>query len=117
MRDTGPAPLCSLAELPDGGQREGREFESGDEHSSSLVVVRVGSEVFGYRNRCPHRGSPLNWTPDRFLDAERRHIVCATHGAVFRVEDGECVSGPCVGDTLERVALLVRDGEVFLREA
>ncbi len=41
--------------------------------------------------------SPLNWTPDRFLDLERKQIICATRGAVFRIDDGLCVDGPCEG--------------------
>ncbi len=41
--------------------------------------------------------SPLNWTPDRFLDLERKQIICATHGAVFCIDDGLCVGGPCKG--------------------
>ena len=27
-------------------------------------------------------------------------ILCATHGALFRIEDGHCLSGPCVGESL-----------------
>jgi nitrite reductase/ring-hydroxylating ferredoxin subunit len=108
--------LCALDELPDGAQREGREFSSRAAGHQTLFLIRVGEEVLGYRNRCPHVGSPLNWTPDRFLDEDRRHIVCATHGAVFRVQDGVCISGPCVGDALVPVALEIRDDAVYLLE-
>ena len=48
--------------------------------------------------------------PDQLLDAEGRHLVCATHGAVFRVEDGVCLAGPCVGDQLVPVPLALLDG-------
>jgi len=106
--------LCALDDLPDGPEREGREFAPLERRHETIFVIRQGDEVVGYRNRCPHVGSPLNWSPDRFLDEERRHIVCATHGAVFRLEDGTCIQGPCVGDALTRVVLEVRDGAVFL---
>ena len=33
--------------------------------------------------------------PDRFLSADGSLIVCATHGAEFRITDGECLRGPC----------------------
>jgi nitrite reductase/ring-hydroxylating ferredoxin subunit len=52
-------------------------------------------------NRCPHVGTPLDWAENEFLDREGRHIVCATHGALFRIDDGRCVAGPCQGDRLE----------------
>jgi nitrite reductase/ring-hydroxylating ferredoxin subunit len=60
-------------------------------------VVRWDDRVYGYVNRCTHAGSPLDWTPDRFMSADGRHLQCATHGALFRVEDGICLRGPCNG--------------------
>jgi nitrite reductase/ring-hydroxylating ferredoxin subunit len=72
--------------------------------------VRRGERVFGYVNRCPHVGTPLDWIPHDFLDRERRHVVCATHGAVFRIEDGLCLAGPCQGDRLEPFPIELRDG-------
>ncbi|GAG46299.1 unnamed protein product [marine sediment metagenome] len=104
--------LCALAALPDGA---GREFElETTGPARSIFLVRQGNRVCGYVNRCPHRGTPLNWTSDHFLDREGRHIVCATHGAVFRIDDGACLSGPCVGESLERVGIEVRGEAVFL---
>jgi nitrite reductase/ring-hydroxylating ferredoxin subunit len=108
--------VCALEDLPDAGEREGREFELRPDGYSTVFLVRRGQEVFGYLNRCPHRGTPLNWSPDQFLDAARRHIVCATHGALFRVEDGHCLAGPCAGDALDPVTIELRDGDVYLAE-
>jgi len=50
--------------------------------------------------------------PDHFFDAEGRHLVCSTHGAVFRPEDGYCLAGPCAGESLEPVPVEVREGRV-----
>jgi len=75
--------------------------------------VRRGERAFGYRNECPHVGTPLDWIPDEFMDREGRHLVCSTHGAVFRVEDGRCLAGPCQGDALEPVPVAVRDGLLY----
>ena len=47
--------------------------------------------MIGYVNSCPHLGSPLDWVPNRFLSADGRHVLCATHGALFRIEDGKVV--------------------------
>ncbi len=106
--------LVSLAELPQGEDYEARGIAADVPHRPGLFILRFENEVRVYRNRCPHLGSPLNWTPDRFLDREREHIVCATHGAVFRIGDGMCISGPCEGDALEPVEAVVRDGIVYV---
>ena len=50
---------------------------------------------------------------DRFLTREKDLILCATHGALFRIGDGHCISGPCEGQRLWRWAIAVKDGAVF----
>jgi nitrite reductase/ring-hydroxylating ferredoxin subunit len=103
--------LAALDEIPDG---EARGFTvAADAGVVSIFVVRRGAWVYAYENSCPHVGTPLDWTPDDFLDREKRHVVCATHGAIFRVEDGVCLAGPCQGDQLEPWPVAVRDGEVW----
>lgn len=106
--------LIRLDQLPEGEAYEARGFPADLPHRAGLFVLRFENDVRVYRNRCPHLGTPLNWTPDRFLDREREHIVCATHGALFRVDDGECLAGPCEGDRLEAVEACVRDGVVYV---
>lgn len=71
----------------------------------SLVAVHAGGVLQVYRNRCPHRGTELDWIPGAFLSPDRRHLQCATHAALFDPESGYCVSGPCAGQSLERVRL------------
>jgi len=92
--------LCRLDEIPDGAAKG---FALAD--GRDIFVVRAGGRVFGYVNSCPHQGTPLDWTPDRFICAESGLILCATHGARFEVADGRCVAGPCAGDRLEPVAV------------
>ena len=81
---------------------------------SGILVVRRGLHVYAYLNTCPHAGSPLDWVPDQFLDLNREYIQCATHGALFRIEDGVCMYGPCAGDRLTPVPTAVEAGEVVL---
>ena len=103
--------LAALDEIPDG---EARGFAvATDAGVVSIFVVRRGDWVYAYENSCPHVGTPLDWTPDDFLDREKRHVVCATHGAIFRIEDGVCLAGPCQGDQLEPWPVAVRNGEVW----
>ena len=78
-----------------------------------IVVVRCGGELRAYVNSCPHQGTPLETFPDRFLD-QNGLLVCSTHGARFRVDDGYCVSGPCVGKSLRVVACVVEAGVVVV---
>lgn len=66
-----------------------------------LLIVRKDAQVFAYRNSCPHRGVSLEWLPDQFLDSSASLIQCATHGALFLIDSGECVAGPCAGQSLD----------------
>lgn len=95
--------LCSGAAL---GEGQSRGLKIAD---LSLLAVRRQGQVYLYENRCPHRGVPLEWQPDQFLDASGSLIQCATHGALFLIDSGECVAGPCAGQTLR--ALPCREDE------
>ncbi|WP_372760662.1 Rieske (2Fe-2S) protein, partial [Litorivivens sp.] len=53
---------------------------------------------------------------NQFLDRDDSLIQCATHGALFVVETGECVAGPCMGDCLEAVPIIEHNGELHLAE-
>ena len=107
--------LCHLEELADGEARGVVvETERGD--SLAIILLRRKGRVLAYRNRCPHTGVNLEWLPDQFLDREGAFIQCATHGALFRPEDGYCVRGPCAGESLEKVEVELRDGGIYLLE-
>ena len=82
------------------------------EHEIRVIVVRLGDAIYCYHNACPHTGVSLDWAADQFLDTSGSLIQCATHGALFRIEDGFCISGPCAGQKL--VPLKVNmEGELF----
>lgn len=104
--------LCCVDEVPEGGAR-GFRFGSGPD-LKMVFVVRRGGALYAYDNACPHLGTPLNFLPDRFLDRDGRHLLCATHGARFRIADGFCIDGPCKGKSLRRLAVRVERGEVLL---
>lgn len=111
MSDRQRYSLCSLDELDEPGSM-GFELSHGDE-TVSLFVVRRDNQVHGYINSCPHTGVQLEWVPDQFLDLDRSFIECATHGALFTIEEGKCVSGPCAGDRLKPVQLDVDQDVVY----
>jgi nitrite reductase/ring-hydroxylating ferredoxin subunit len=96
MTDRMPAPLG----VPD-GQARGVVLASGDD----IIFVRRGGVLYAYENRCPHQGTPLETFPDKFLNEDASLLICSTHGARFRIEDGVCVAGPCLGARLKARAL------------
>ncbi|MBT3358189.1 MAG: Rieske (2Fe-2S) protein [Rhodospirillales bacterium] len=104
--------LCRLTDIEDGGSQ--RFTADIDGKPSALLAVRAGKRVFVYVNSCPHVGAPLDMIPGKFLNAEGTHIQCANHGALFSIENGNCVRGPCVGDALKPVSTLVSEGFVYL---
>jgi len=106
--------LCPLAEIPDGGGRRFRIPTDAD-RELPIFVIRRGARLYGYENSCPHVGTPLDWVPGEFLDRTGEHIICSTHGALFRVEDGYCFAGPCLSDALDPIPIEVRDGVVYAR--
>ena len=106
------AEICRLDELSDPGAR-GFTIGGGDWPLRGFVVRR-GSEVRAYVNRCSHAGHPLNFRPDEFLSSDRAHIVCSSHGAMFELENGVCVAGPCPGRALIALPVRVCDGVIVL---
>ncbi len=74
-----------------------------------VIVVRKNDEVFGYLDSCPHYegGTPMAWKKDAYLDGEGEFIACHSHGALFEIETGECVLGPCLGQCLTTVPLRI----------
>ena len=114
MSDTSAssAVVCRLEDIEDPGSKGMTVSIAGQ--LQDIFIVRRGDSVFGYLNSCPHTGGPLDWTPDRFLDLDGRYIQCAMHAALFRVEDGRCIAGPCNGDRLTPVPVEVDAGVVRL---
>jgi len=85
---------------------------------SSLALpafaIRYEGQVYAYVNRCPHRGTELDWEPGEVLDGDGEFLICATHGALFQPQTGLCVMGPCKGSSLQSILLVEADGSVKL---
>jgi len=104
--------LCPAADIPPGSTAG---FASDDPAKPGLLVVHHFRDGFLiYRNACPHLGVPLDWAPGKFLNADGTRLVCATHGAEFRIADGFCVRGPCRGDRLTSIPCAVEHGMVVV---
>ena len=57
-------------------------------------------------------GLPLAQVLDRYLSEDGALIACSWHGALFRIEDGACVGGPCAGQRLTPWPVAVVDGTI-----
>ena len=103
--------LGPLTEITDGGargyvleMRAGRFFG---------FILRDGTKVSGFVDRCPHAGLPLARELDDYLTPAGDHIACGWHGALFTREEGLCVGGPCMGQRLIPWPVAVRDGTLI----
>ena len=106
--------ICRFEELADPGARAFK-LGAGDWPLRGFVV-RKGSEVFAYLNRCPHAGHPLNWTADDFFTADQTLLMCHSHGACFEMTTGVCVLGPCVGRELRSIPIKIEHGHVLVAD-
>lgn len=109
----GQAALLPLERLADGGFAEVEAVIGGD--AESLLLYREGGHVRAWLNICPHAGRRLDWAPGQFLKTQEGLLVCAAHGASFELKAGVCVAGPCRGEALRAVEVVVRDGAVWLK--
>ena len=107
------APLIALEHLAAGAFAEVEANLDGD--AESLVLYRDGDTVRAWLNVCPLAGRRLDWAPGQFLKSKDGWLVCAAHGASFELQGGECLAGPCRGESLRAVAVEVRDGAVWLK--
>lgn len=105
--------LGPLSSIADGAARNFVVQLSGGRFHG--FVVRRGTGVFGYVDRCPHAALPLAQSLDACLSADGRFIRCAWHGALFDPASGLCLDGPCVGQRLAAWPVEVVEGEVRTR--
>jgi len=110
--------LAELDDIPEGG---GIEWRNEDDPLDSVVLFKRQGQVYAYLNSCPHQGRPLGLgrpggtMPRRFIFDPEQRLMCPHHGAIFEVEDGQCVSGPCRGAALTPVAIEVAGRRVYRR--
>lgn len=102
--------LAAIEDIPNNTARNFvLEMKAGRFHG---FVIRRGDRVFGYRDRCPHMGMPLTQELDRYLSSGGELILCSWHGALFDIETGRCIGGPCIGTGLAVWPVAVVDGEI-----
>jgi nitrite reductase/ring-hydroxylating ferredoxin subunit len=78
-------------------------------------VLNHAGTFYAYVNKCCHIPMTMDWVENQFLTEDERYIQCATHGALYEPDSGECVAGPPVGQCLTPVPIVVRDGMILAR--
>ena len=104
--------LCKTTDIEDPGSKS-FEIEIGRKILPIFVVHKDG-QFYAYQNKCPHTGVNLEWQEDQFLDLDKALIQCATHDALFVIDSGECIAGPCAGDALTAIPLSVQGDDLVL---
>ncbi|MBP1684745.1 MAG: hypothetical protein H6Q33_888 [Deltaproteobacteria bacterium] len=94
------------------GQTKKFLLHRGDREEECFLVNHNGA-LYAYVNRCCHIPMTMDWIDNQFLTEDQRYILCATHGACYLPQTGECIVGPPLGKFLTPVPLHVRDGEIL----
>ena len=103
--------LCKTDEIEEGTSKG---FEV---NGTFLFAVKRGDQLHIYYNRCPHLGIPLEWEEHRFLDEDGALIRCSTHGALFEINNGQCLAGPCTGKALRAIEFEIQGGDIEIDES
>ena len=77
-------------------------------------VVRFKGQAYAYVNQCAHVSVELDWNHGDFFTRQKDYLVCATHGAQYRPDNGFCVMGPCKGKSLKSLALTEQDHKIII---
>ncbi|SHF61363.1 Ferredoxin subunit of nitrite reductase or a ring-hydroxylating dioxygenase [Litoreibacter ascidiaceicola] len=77
-----------------------------------ILLVKVGSDVKGYVNACPHQYLPLDYRGSQLLSSDGAKLMCTAHGASFMAETGDVIEGAECG--LDAVPLEIRDGMIVV---
>lgn len=79
----------------------------------SVMMHWKNGQYHGYENLCPHQGRRMDYAAGKFLISESGTIVCPAHGAEFNPENGMCINGPCLGDSLKNIPIKTNEEDIF----
>jgi len=108
-------PLCHSVDLADGGQAVPFDVVYAGQ-TCRAFAVRFKGAVHAYLNRCTHVAMELDWQPNRIFDASGQWLLCASHGASYQPDTGQCAGGPCQGG-LVKINLVDAEGVVYWQSA
>jgi nitrite reductase/ring-hydroxylating ferredoxin subunit len=77
-------------------------------------VVRRGSGFYAYQNLCRHLPVTLDLNDNSFFNHDKTMLQCQMHGALYEMESGLCVGGPCEGARLRSLPLQETDSQLVI---
>lgn len=80
-------------------------------------VVRFQGKPYAYVNRCAHVSVELDWVEGDFFTAQQDFLICSTHGAHYRPDNGFCVMGPCKGKSLKPIKAIEQNQKIIINVA
>ncbi len=101
------------AVLEDGGKGIRFALPALGEFASGFVV-RFQGKPYAYVNQCAHMSVELDWNEGEFFTAQQDYLICATHGAHYRPDNGFCVMGPCKGKSLKKINVIEQNQKVII---
>lgn len=100
--------LCNASDLKEGGEAVPFDVIYAGQ-TCRAFAIRFEGRPHAYLNRCAHVAMEMDYQPNRFFDDTGQWLLCATHGAVYRPDTGECSGGPCRGG-LVKIQVSEHDG-------
>jgi len=77
-------------------------------------VVRFQGKPYAYVNQCAHVPVELDWNEGDFFTIQKDYLICSTHGAHYRPDNGFCVMGPCKGKSLKSIQVSEQNQEITI---
>lgn len=108
-------PLCNSTDLVNSGEAVPFDVVYYGRNQRGFAI-RFDGTVYGYLNQCAHVPMEMDYQPNRFFDSSGQYLICATHGAMYRPQTGECRGGPCRGG-LVKISMSECDGVVHWHTA
>lgn len=80
----------------------------------NLLLVNCGGQLHLYENNCPHAQETLDPLGGSLSDETGEILRCQRHAAEFLARSGECIGGPCFGESLTAVAFTAVGSDIYL---
>ncbi|MDB5929534.1 MAG: Rieske (2Fe-2S) domain protein [Polaromonas sp.] len=107
--------LCNARDLRNGGLAVPFDVVYAGQTCRAFAIRYEGLPQ-AYLNRCTHVAMELDWQPNQVFDDTGQWLLCASHGAAYHPETGQCAGGPCRGG-LVKIMLSESEGVVFWHAA
>ena len=105
--------VLNSADLEDGGRGLRFPLPALGQHVTGFVI-RFKGVPYAYVNQCAHVSVELDWNEGDFFTAQQDFLICSTHGAHYRPDNGFCVMGPCKGKSLKPLQVIEQNGQIII---